>query len=87
MQRRWTPWIIALAATAGLGSCAGTLAGEYTVTGMSPLARFEMPGASPPRLRVQGVPEAEAAIDAPRYFVATDAGSDPAPEPAFADAY
>lgn len=36
--RRWPMLAVALLATGGLGSCAGTVAAHYTVTGMLPLA-------------------------------------------------
>ena len=41
MNRSPRPWpliAVALLATGGLGSCAGTVAAHYTVTGMLPLA-------------------------------------------------
>lgn len=41
MNRSPRPWpliVVALLATGGLGSCAGTVAAHYTVTGMLPLA-------------------------------------------------
>lgn len=36
--RPWSLIAVALLATGGLGSCAGTVAAHYTVTGMLPLA-------------------------------------------------